>query len=38
MNEKDKNLLFRIFGNEIHNEEEKKYEKLGIKGCVRNNL
>ncbi|KAA6319379.1 hypothetical protein EZS27_030719 [termite gut metagenome] len=29
--EKDKNLLFQIFGNESHNEEEKKYEKLGVK-------
>jgi hypothetical protein len=29
--EMDKNLLLQIFGNESHNEEEKKYEKLGIK-------
>lgn len=29
--EMDKNLLLGIFGNESHNEEEKKYEKLGIK-------
>jgi Cdc6-like AAA superfamily ATPase len=27
----DKNLLSQIFGNESHNEDEKKYEKLGIK-------
>lgn len=27
----DKNLLSQIFGGESHNEEEKKYEKLGIK-------
>jgi Cdc6-like AAA superfamily ATPase len=27
----DKNLLLQIFGNEPHNEEEKKYGKLGIK-------
>jgi hypothetical protein len=29
--EMNKNLLLQIFGNESHNEEEKKYEKLGIK-------
>jgi hypothetical protein len=29
--EMDKNLLSQIFGNESHNEEEKKYEKLGGK-------
>jgi hypothetical protein len=27
----DKNLLSQIFGSNSHNEEEKKYEKLGIK-------
>lgn len=27
----DKNLLLQIFGNESHNEDENKYEKLGLK-------
>jgi Cdc6-like AAA superfamily ATPase len=31
MSEINKKLLFQIFGSKSHNEEEKKYEKLGIK-------